>query len=177
MGAIRSVLVVEDDVQLLATYQQVLARTGNFVVSGASTVEAAKAVAREHRPDAAIVDMNIAGESGIELMVALREQDPDIRLVLISGYNSIESTVAAMRAGALDVLCKPVTAAELVKRLNGEPASSVPATDTPTLDRAIWEHVQRVVQDCNGNRSEAARRLRIDRGTLQRWLSRPAPQS
>ncbi len=48
-------------------------------------------------------------------------------------------------------------------------------SDTPTLDRAIWEHVQRVFHDCKGNRSEAARRLRIDRGTLNRWLNRPTP--
>ncbi len=174
MGEIRTVLVVEDDAQLLATYQHVLARTGNFVVSGATNVDAAKAAARAQRPDAAIVDMNIAGESGIDLIAELREEDPHLRVVLISGYNSVESTVAAMKAGAVDVLCKPITAAELVKRLNGAP-ETVPASETPTLDRAIWEHVQRVFHDCNGNRSEAARRLRIDRGTLNRWLQRPAP--
>ncbi len=174
MGEIRTVLVVEDDTQLLATYQHVLARTGNFVVSGATNVDAAKAAARAQRPDAAIVDMNIAGESGIDLIAELRAQDPQMRLVLISGYNSVESTVAAMKAGAVDVLCKPITAAELVKRLQGEP-TAVPPSETPTLDRAIWEHVQRVFHDCHGNRSEAARRLRIDRGTLNRWLQRPAP--
>jgi two-component system, response regulator RegA len=175
MGEVRTVLVVEDDVQLLATYQHVLARTGNFVVSGASSVDDAKEAVRAHRPDAAIVDLNIAGESGIDLIAELRAQDPDIRLVLISGYNSVESTVAAMKAGAGDVLCKPITAAELVKKLSGDPVN-VHATETPTLDRAIWEHVQRVFQDCHGNRSEAARRLRIDRGTLNRWLIRPAPR-
>lgn len=174
MGDIRNVLVVEDDIQLLATYERILARSGNYVVETAASVGAAKASARAHPPDAAIIDMNIAGESGIDLIVELRAQDPHIRVVLISGYNSVESTVAAMRAGADEVLCKPITAAELVKRLNGE-ATNVPATETPTLDRAIWEHVQRVFRDCNGNRSEAARRLRIDRGTLNRWLSRQMP--
>lgn len=175
MGELRSVLVVEDDVQLLATYQHVLARSGHFVVSGASSVEAARESARVQRHDAAIVDMNIAGESGIDLIAELRELDPEMRLVLISGYNSVETTVAAMKAGAVDVLCKPITAGELVKRLQGDPATPA-ASETPTLDRAIWEHVQRVFHDCNGNRSEAARRLRIDRGTLNRWLNRPTPK-
>ena len=175
MGEMRAVLVVEDDVQLLATYQHVLARSGHFVVSGASSVEQARESARARRLDAAIVDMNIAGESGIDLIAELREMDPSMRLVLISGYNSVETTVAAMKAGAVDVLCKPITAGELVKRLQGEPVTA-PPSETPTLDRAIWEHVQRVFHDCKGNRSEAARRLRIDRGTLNRWLNRPTPK-
>jgi two-component system response regulator RegA len=78
----------------------------------------------------------------------------------------------AIRSGANEVVAKPITAREIVERIGGECLIPV---ETPSIDRALWEHVTRVLDDCNGNKSETARRLRKPRSWLQRFLSRPAP--
>lgn len=174
---VRTVLVVDDDLRLLDAYKTTIERTRGMRAITATTGEAARLRAREHRPDVCIVDLQLGCESGLDLIASLRTEHPDARLLLVSGYNSTETTVAAMRAGAFDVLSKPVTAAELMTRvIGGSLEMGTRATPgTPSMDRCVWEHAQRVLNDCGGNRSEAARRLKIDRGTLQRWLDRPAP--
>ncbi len=175
---VRTVLVVEDDQHLLAAYKTTIERARGVRALTATTVASAHAMARKHRPDVCIVDFQLGCESGIDLIVALRAEYPQARFVLVSGYSSTEVAVAAMKAGACDVMSKPCTAAEIMRRVMGDaselPGSAVP--ETPSMNRCIWEHAQRVLNDCGGNRSEAARRLKIDRGTLQRWLDRPAPK-
>jgi len=167
---VHSVLVVDDDGGLLAAYQRSLGRS--YTVLLAKTTAEALELARQHRPDVAIVDYQLKNESGIELVRALKSLDRNIFAVLISGYASVEVAVAAMRAGADDVLPKPITSGEILRRIGPQPD---PRVETPTLARAQWEHVQRVLADCNGNISMAARRLGMYRSTLQRWLRKHPP--
>lgn len=105
-------------------------------------------------------------------MRELRDELPDSRFALVSGYLTVDATVAAVRAGADVVLTKPVSAGEIVRR--AEEITSMPDdnTETPTLAQAESEHIARVMTDCNGNISEAARRLGIFRSSLQRRLRR-----
>jgi two-component system response regulator RegA len=168
-----TVLFVDDDERLLATYKSCVERAGVSRAFTATTREAAIALAAEHHPDVCVVDLQLGCESGLDLIRELRAADPGVALVLISGYGCMQTGADAVRAGADHVLAKPVTLSEIMACLAGAPA---PAVDTASLDRAIFEHMQRVLGDCAGNRSEAARRLRVDRGTLQRWLDRPAPR-
>jgi two-component system response regulator RegA len=173
--AVRSLLVVDDDRAVVETYRRNLQRCG-FTVLGANDVSSGLRMLRSHQPDVCIVDFQIGTECGLSFIEAVRACDATTRMVLITAYGSMEVAVAAMRAGADDVIAKPVGAREILRRLDALDAV-VPSNDaeTPSLDRAMWEHMQRVLADCNGNRSEAARRLRVDRGTLARWLDRPAP--
>jgi two-component system response regulator RegA len=172
-SAVRTVLVVDDDERLLAAYERALER--RYRVLLATTSAHGLALARTRRPDVAIVDLQLKLESGLELIRALKAHDPNMFVVLISGYASVEVAVAAIRAGADDVMPKPVTASEILDRLAG-PRIEVPV-ETPTLERAQWEHIHRVLADCGGNISMAARRLGMYRSTLQRWLRRTAPRS
>jgi two-component system response regulator RegA len=91
-----------------------------------------------------------------------------------------------VRKGVAAVLFKPVHPSEIVRRLcRTDPANPANPADpaepaacdwvTPTLARAEWEHINRVLMDCNGNVSEAARRLGILRQSLQRRLRKHAP--
>ena len=107
----------------------------------------------------------------------LKAEMPGSRFALVSGYLTTDVTVAAVRAGADVVLTKPVTGTEIVRRL--EDANTVPADEpsTPTLAQAESEHIARVMEDCNGNISEAARRLGIYRSSLQRRLRRLGKRS
>ena len=104
-----------------------------------------------------------------------------MRIVVLTGYGNIASAVEAMRRGAHSYLAKPADADDLLRAIvSGDSEQDAPsmkrAAPPPSLARAEWEHVQRVLADCGGNVSETARRLAITRRTLQLKLKRGPPQ-
>lgn len=173
--ALSSVLVVEDDVLIRNSYRRALEQRYGALVHEAGDVPAARKAATSGNFDLCIVDHNLPRGSGLELVAELRAGQPRTKIALITGYGSMDLAVAAIRSGADLALSKPVTISEIVRRLAGG-APPVEAPQPAPLERVVWEYIQRVLADCNGNRSEAARKLRIDRGTLQRWLIRPPPE-
>jgi two-component system response regulator RegA len=86
--------------------------------------------------------------------------------------------VEAIRLGAADYLLKPVDPEELLSALDPSTPrhSSKEKPDLPTLERAQWEYIHRVLSQCEGNISEAARRLGLHRQSLQRMLRRNPPR-
>jgi two-component system response regulator RegA len=94
---------------------------------------------------------------------------------MLTGYGSIATAVQAVREGAVGYLPKPADADEILAALNGTNTAKAAAVETPSLARAEWEHIQRVLTDCGGNISEAARRLGIHRRSLQRKLHKYPP--
>jgi two-component system response regulator RegA len=168
-----TVLVVDDDERVLATYDRYRARGRNILT--ASNVDAACEIARKHAPDLAVVDLQLGKESGIDLIRKLKALSASTIVVMLSGYASVEATVQAMRAGAEDVVIKPVSLSEIMRRLDDD-GEATDAIETPTLERAQWEHVQRVLADCDGNITHAAERLGVYRSTMQRWLRKQTPK-
>jgi len=83
-----------------------------------------------------------------------------------------------VKAGAVEILTKPAEPAEIEAafRETGAPAEGPELDHVPSLDRAAWEHLQRVLAECNGNISETARRLGMHRRTLQRKLQKLPPR-
>jgi len=135
-------------------------------------------LARAHDFDLAIIDLRLGNESGITLVRDLKAERPDTTIAMVSGYLSVSSAVAAVRAGADLILFKPVTFREIVRRVEeGMPSLDPSIEETPTLARAEWEHITRVLADCNGNVSMAARRLGIHRQSLQRRLRKFPPRA
>ncbi len=113
----------------------------------------------------------------MELVDTLRDMNPGCRIVILTGYDSIASSVLALKAGAVDYLAKPVAAEAVVAALTAGGADADAKHDTPmSADRVRWEHIQRVFEQCNRNVSETARRLAMHRRTLQRILSKRAPR-
>ena len=173
-GTERTVLVVDDNVTLLGAYERELRR--RYRVVTASDSARALQLAQDHQPDIAIVDLVLGADSGMALIRDLKLIDPDMFVMLVTGCGSIEIAVRAMRAGADDVVSKPVRGAELIRRLEeGDDADPGDLPETPTLAMAEWEHLQRVLADCGGNVSMAARKLGIYRSSLQRRLKKHTP--
>jgi two-component system response regulator RegA len=144
----------------------------------ATTTQEAAAVARREKPDLIVVDLRVGSSSGLDVVRELRAEMPSSLFALVSGYLTTDVTVAAVRAGADVVLTKPVTAVEIVRRLEDDSLEEEDDEDlTPTLAQAEAEHIARVMADCNGNISEAARRLGIYRSSLQRRLRRLGKRS
>lgn len=169
-----TLLIVDDDRSFREALSASFSRRGYEVRSAAST-EDALALCADWIPERAVIDLRMPGASGLELLRALKRIDPNTEVVMLTGYGSIPTAVEAVRAGAANFLTKPADPEEIEKAFSGESQSVVPSVvqpETPSLDRASWEHIQRVLSDCGGNISEAARRLGLHRRTLQRKLQK-----
>jgi two-component system response regulator RegA len=170
-----TLLITDDDALFRGVLGSALERRG-FAVSLTGSAEEAERLAQAQVFEYALVDVRMPGKSGIELVAALRALDEGTRIVVLTGYGTIANAVAAIRAGAADYLTKPVDALQCEQALLGRPPPEG-VDDVPSLDRVEWEYLQRVLADCQGNVSEAARRLRMHRRSLQRKLSRLPPRS
>lgn len=168
-----TLLIVDDDDAFRSALGAAMARRGFAVAlarDGAEAVETASHTVFEY----ALVDMRMAGMGGIETVQKLRAIDDGTRIVVLTGFGTIANAVDAMKVGAFDYLAKPVDAAGCERALQG--LRAVPAEGPlPSLERVEWEYLQRVVSECSGNLSEAARRLGMHRRSLQRKLGRNPP--
>ena len=176
-----SVLLIDDDEIFVRVLARALAARG-FDVRTAGNSADALAAAREQEPDHAVLDLKLGDENGLALIPELLEIQPDLRILLLTGYASIATAVEAIKRGATDYLAKPVDADQVVQALRGGgegiEATAASAFAAPPLKRLEWEHIQRVLAECEGNISEAARRLGLHRRTLQRKLAkRPVRES
>jgi two-component system response regulator RegA len=173
----RRLLIVDDDVTLCQRLARAMEKRG-FVVDTAESVAGGVTAAQAKLPAFAVLDLRLSDGSGLDIVGALREARPGVRIVMLTGYGNIATAVAAVKAGAIDYLPKPADA-DAVERalLGGSGALPPPPTDPMSADRVRWEHIQRVFEQCDRNVSETARRLKMHRRTLQRMLSKHAPRS
>jgi len=173
-----SILIVDDDTAFRERMARALRERG-YEVSVASSYDEAMALAVADSPELALVDLRMPGRGGLELTRDLHALDPATKIVVLTGYGSIATAVDAVRLGAVHYLSKPADADDVIAAFTRE---SLPPSDpgaqmypVPSLARAEWEHINRVLSDCGGNISEAARRLGIHRRSLQRKLSKYPP--
>jgi two-component system response regulator RegA len=165
-------LIVEDDDALRGRLARAFEARG-FDVRAASSVEEAAAVLDKDPPEFALVDLRMPGQSGLDLIPRLKQADPATRIVVLTGYGSIATAVEAVRRGAEHYLTKPADADQIMAAFSrtGGDAPTL-ATQPMSLDRVEWEHINRVLLECQGNVSETARVLGIHRRSLQRKLAR-----
>lgn len=171
-------LVVDDDQIFRTRLVRALGSRG-YEVFAAANAEEGIIMARRHQPARAIVDMRMPGMGGLDLITELAKIDPDIEIVVLTGYGSIATAVEAVRRGARDYLTKPVDTDQILQAFERDPdtngSSAAAAEPTPSLARVEWEHIQRILADCGGNISQAARKLGIHRRSLQRKLQKLPP--
>lgn len=168
--SVGSILIADDDKTHCAVLAGALRRRG-FTVYVAHDAEEAMNEAAAWAPDYAVVDLRLGGDSGLKLLEHLSVRHPDTTTVVLTGYGSITTAVDAIKKGATQYLTKPVGVDELLLAFHGE-VGDVHSMGAAPLDVVEWEHLQRVLNECEGNVSEAARRLQMHRRTLQRKLAR-----
>jgi two-component system, response regulator RegA len=168
-----TILVVEDD----DAFRKVLVaalETRGFDVLGVPDAAAAIAAARRDSPEMAVVDLRLPDESGLEVVRQLKDIDAMTAVVVLTGYGSIATALEAVRLGATHYLTKPTDADRILAAFERGLAArprDLPM-ETPSLAQVEWEHMNRVLTDCGGNVSEAARELGMHRRSLQRKLAR-----
>jgi len=177
-AGVQTLLLVDDSFAFRERLARALRDRGLDVRTAGNHAEAL-AAAREFVPDLAVIDLRMPGPSGLSVLRDLKELHPEVRILVLSGFGSIATAIDSIRLGAVNFLPKPADADDILAAFQRGDATvcDLPDTeaDTPSLARAEWEHIHRVLGDCGGNISEAARRLGIHRRSLQRKLRKRAP--
>lgn len=175
----KSILLVDDSFVLRDRLALAFEERG-FRVAVAGSYDEAIAVFRQAPTDLAVLDLRMPGRPGMALIPELKKINPETKILVLSGFGSIATAIDAMRLGATNFLPKPADADDILNafaRVGSE--VDIPQLEeeipVPTLAQAEWEHIHRVLADCGGNISEAARRLGIHRRSLQRKLRKRAP--
>ena len=174
-----SVLLVDDDEVFVERLARAFRQRG-YEVRTARDADSALVLAREESPELAVVDLRMPGRSGLTLVRELAGIDALTKILVLTGYGSIATAVEAIRLGAHDYVSKPADVDDLLSAFARSPGAESATTaefQAPSLARAEWEHIHRVLLDSQGNISEAARRLGVHRRSLQRKLQRYPPKA
>ena len=171
-------LIVEDDADFAAALSRAMDRRG-VEIAVAHDADEARTVADAFVPSHAVVDLKLPGESGLTVVAALAARSPAPAIVVLTGYASIATAVEAVRLGARHYLAKPANADEILAALlRDQPDAAMEVSPEPlSVARLEWEHIQKVLNEHDGNISATARALKMHRRTLQRKLDKNPPKA
>lgn len=166
-------LVVDDDAVFGDVLSRALTRRG-FAVEAVRGVQAALAAIAGNAPDFAVVDLKMPDGSGLTLVEELKRHNPQVRIVVLTGFASVATAVEAIKLGAVHYLPKPADADEIVAAFGrGQGDTTVEVNARPlSVERLEWEYIQKVLAENDGNVSATARALNMHRRTLQRKLGK-----
>ncbi|MBL4573130.1 MAG: response regulator transcription factor [Gammaproteobacteria bacterium] len=171
------ILLVEDD----EVFSRVMTRAlthRDYDVSHAANKDDALMLIKSTPFDYAILDLNLGGHTSLGLIAPLKQSNPNSRILILTGYASITTAVEAIKLGADNYLAKPADADEILAALLGtDQPDTVADPDSAYLEpmsvrRLEWEHIQKILNENDGNISETARQLKMHRRTLQRKLQK-----
>ena len=169
-------LILDDDPVFSDTLARSLTRRGFDTLVAHSGPDALQA-ALQAPFDFVSIDLQLQQDSGLQWIAPLRKALPNARMLVLTGYASIATTVSAMKLGADNYLAKPVNIDSILSALQNEnstePSTHADVVAAPlTIERLEWEHIQRILLEHDGNISSTARALNMHRRTLQRKLSK-----
>jgi len=168
----KSVLIVDNDRTLMQCLARAMEARG-FKVTTAESVFDGLAQVKLSAPEYAVVDMRLEDGCGLDVISALKQQRPDARAIILTGYGNIATAVNAVKIGAHDYLTKPVEVDDVISALLAPKGGQADAPEHPmSADHVRRQHIQQVYETCGRNVSETARRLNMHRRTLQRILTR-----
>jgi DNA-binding NtrC family response regulator len=176
-----SLLIVEDEPRLRELLVRAVAQW-NVGAHAVRTAEEALKHLETHRADILLLDINLPGMSGLELLRTLRERGSKVQAIVLTGFGDLEAAKLAIRLDVVDFLTKPFHLGDLEvaidrarKRLMpprpelGEAGPPPPFGDTPeqTLEELERRHILAALERNRGNRTATAEELGISRRTLQ----------
>ncbi|MCG8434017.1 MAG: response regulator [Gammaproteobacteria bacterium] len=169
------VLVVDDDETFCRIMDRALSRR-QFTCFTARNGKDALTLAQKHQPSHCVLDLRIGAELGTDLIQSLKTTAQNIKILMLTGYASIATTVHAIKIGADNYIAKPATVDTILNALGLAAKNPEAVADGPrelmSVKRLEWEHIQRVLSENDGNISATARALGMHRRTLQRKLGK-----
>lgn len=167
----KHILIVDDDLIFRERLLKAFEKRG-LKAFACGDLATCTTLATTHPLDFAVVDLRLTEDSGLDIIKVLKHHRPEIAMVMLTGFGSIATTVEAMRLGAKNYLTKPANADDILAALQEEAFSPEPPAQAMSLSRMEWEYIQRVLAECDGNISQAARLLGLHRRSLQRKLAK-----
>lgn len=182
-------LLVEDDESYANVLSRRLEKQG-FDIKHLSCTDHILSFCQTWLPEVVILDMNLGSHSSLPLISDIRQRLPSAKILLVTGFASIATTVKAIKSGADDYLPKPLDLTSLLTAISKESDKHISQQSMahaaqkradqhhflaqPMLspERLEWEYIQRVLSDNQGNISQTARQLNMHRRTLQRKLAK-----
>ena len=169
----KHLLIVEDDETFASALTTALEKKG-FIVFNSNSIDHAIRTANHCTPDFALVDLRIGNDSGLQVIPVLKNLNSKVRIVVLTGYASIATAVEAIKLGAIQYLTKPASSDEIYQaffKQDGNLEQAIEANPM-SVKRLEWEHIQKILNENDGNLSATARALGMHRRTLQRKLSK-----
>jgi two-component system, response regulator RegA len=173
--ALPTILVLDEDTVFVEKLRHMV--RDHFQVIDTHDQKKVRALILAHRPVCCVTNLGAGIEttgnaSGLSYIATLKKYAPAMRVVVVSHYLSIATTVQAIKAGADDCLPRPADGEQLFDLLLSHPRkASVPRTPL-ALERIEWEIIQRALRTCEGTLSHAAGVLDMHRRTVQRKLAK-----
>lgn len=134
------ILVVDDDEPLRNALRKFLVQQG-YDVLAAATGEEALASLRRHKIAAMLLDVNLPGASGIELVPQILEAEPDLAVLMLTAVNDATSAALCMQRGAMDYLTKPIDLAHLGRAIQRALDQRRSRLESRQLDQWLKEEV------------------------------------
>ena len=169
----RRLILIEDDDKFAFTLKRSFERRGYDVRHVRGLEEAVEAL-KVFAPRYAVVDLKLAGESGLACVRALAAHDPEMLIVVLTGFASIATAVEAIKLGACHYLAKPSNTDDIeaaFERREGDIGATIGGRAT-SIKNLEWERIHQTLVETDFNISEAARRLGMHRRTLARKLEK-----
>jgi two-component system response regulator RegA len=168
-------LIAEDDLHFGETLELEFTDRGYNTIRVRSLAQFESVAS--HRFDCAVIDLRLGADSGLDLVKRLHALRPRCRIVVLTGFGSIATAIKAMKLGAVNYLTKPASVTSIEAALLGldQDLADSPSKSVPSLARHEREYIESVLTDCDGNISQAARRLGLHRQSLQRKLRKFMP--
>jgi two-component system response regulator RegA len=162
-------MICEDDEVFRKRLARSLRDRGCTVFESTSAEEGVE-VAKEFKPEATIIDIRMPGKGGLWGIEQLLLLNPNIKIVVLTGFGTITTAIDAVKLGALNYLTKPATVDGIIHAFSPQGRSSPAEESIPSLDDVQREYINRVVTEFSGNVSRAAKALGLHRRSLQRML-------
>lgn len=171
---VASVLIVDDDLALVNLFAQGFEQRG-WRVTAAESCARALVMAKRARPQLIVLDLLLQDGSSLDIIANMRAEVPGACIVVMTGHASLDTAIHAMRAGAYNYVVKPCGVDALIAAAQSKPQVVRAVPSYASLAQSERVHINRVMAACEGNVSEAARRLGMHRRSLQRKLRKNVP--
>lgn len=168
----KRILLVEDDKGLREVLQEELEEKGLHVFASAQIPSLPLA----EEPEWALLDLRVGSESSLDFLKALKSYYPQVKVVMMTGFGSVASAVKAMQLGADNFITKPVHVEMILKAFLNNHVQENETEKEISLARMEREYIDYILQNVDGNITQAAKKLGLHRQSLQRKLRKNIPK-
>ncbi len=165
-----TILTIDDDNIFRERLTKAFNKRGLIADQAQNTIEALSKT-NDLKPDLVVLDLMLGTESGLDLISEIRKICPKVKIVMLTGYGTISTTVEAMKNGVVNYLTKPADADTILAAFLGEIKINS-ATGIPPLHQVEWDYIQKIIQQCDGNITKASKLLGLHRRSLQRKMKK-----